>query len=473
MHRRVLLASCLAAASMLLGACRHVAPAPLSPEQSAAALASRRLDDPGLREFLRVTLEPPPSSWPLPRWDVASLTLAALYYQPGLDVARAQWRAAEAAIESAGARPNPTLSIAPELSSNPDPGISPWLAAVHLDWTLETAGKRGRRVGRAQALASSARYALATEAWRVRRALRQALLDWAAAQERGALLARAAEDQRVRVDLVDARVGLGAASEVDLTPARLDWIQATADLADARRLELGARARIAAALAVPAAALEEIDLDFSLADEGAELRQLGAAGAVRTALYTRADVLAALADYSAAEQALALELAKQYPDVHLGNGYQFDQGQNKWALGLFVELPLLSRNEGPIAEAEAARRQAAARFVALQASVLAEVERALADRGGADAEVKELEGLVAERRDQLERARSAFALGAVDRLALVAARVELVRGELALTDARARLQQALGDLEAAVQGPLLRAQMLEGRASALPGAGPS
>ena len=43
------------------------------------------------------------------------------------------------------------------------------------------------------------------------------------------------------------------------------------------------------------------------------------------------------------EAALRLEIAKQYPDVHLNPGYQFDTGENKWALG--VGLTLLFRAE--------------------------------------------------------------------------------------------------------------------------------
>ena len=42
----------LALAAMSLIACQHVAPAPLSAEQGAAALEARSLSDPGLRSFL-------------------------------------------------------------------------------------------------------------------------------------------------------------------------------------------------------------------------------------------------------------------------------------------------------------------------------------------------------------------------------------------------------------------------------------
>ena len=72
---------------------------------------------------------------------------------------------------------------------------------------------------------------------------------------------------------------------------------------------------------------------------------------------------------------MKLEIAKQYPDAHLGTGYQFDQGENKWALGLSVEIPVLNRNQGPIAETEAKRGEAAARVLALQARIVGEVDR--------------------------------------------------------------------------------------------------
>lgn len=463
----------LAAIGALASGCRHVPPAPLAPERSAAGLEARTLDDPGLRAFVEANLDPPPPRWPPARWDLRTLTWAALYYQPDLDVSRARREGAEASIQTAARRPNPALSVAPEFSSNAAKGVSPWLAAIHLDWTIETAGKRGHRIARARALATAERYASADEAWRVRRALRQALLDLAAARERALRLGKEADAQRELVALLEQRRRAGAASLADVTPARLALIQSTADAADAERRLLEARVGLARAVGVPTRALEDVEIEFSLADEGATLLQVDEREARRAALFGRADVLAALADYAAREDALRLELARQYPDLHIGSGYQFDQGQNKWALGATLELPLLDRNQGPIAEAEAARAESAARFVALQASVLADVERALASRRGARDQVERLDSLVAERRAQLDRARSGLALGAFDRLAVVSARVELLRSRAALVEARVRLQQALGDLEAAVQGPWVRLETLERTGRPLPGRGPS
>ena len=188
--------------------------------------------------------------------------------------------------------------------------------------------------------------------------------------------------------------------------------------------------------------------------EGSPLLSITRDEALRVALLGRPDVRAGLADYAAAEAALRLELARQVPDLHVGTGYTFDQGQNKWALGLSVVLPLVDRNEGPIAEAEAARQEAAAKFVATQAQAIAEVEQALARRTGALAQRERLGLLAADRRENLRRLRSALELGAADRASELTARLEEVRAERALLDAETNLAQALGDLEAALQAPL-------------------
>jgi cobalt-zinc-cadmium efflux system outer membrane protein len=441
-------------AGALAAGCARYVPAPIEPEETAATLAARSLDEPDLRRFLEAALGSPLPEWPPPCWTLATLTLAALYYQPSLDVARARFQQARAAIETAGQRPNPTLDLAPEWSSNPGSAISPWLAALHLDWPIETAGKRGRRIEGAEAQAQSARRALDTEAWQVRRRLRAALADLSAAGERIALLEQEVAAERDLVERTRQRVALGAASREELAPTTLAWIQSTAELDAARGAFGGARARVAAAVGVPVGALDAVEIAFPLDPASDPLASLDSARARRTALVERADVQAALADYAASDDALRLEIARQFPDLHLGSGYQFDQGQNKWSLGLSLELPLLNRNAGPIAEAQAARSASAARFVALQAGVLAQVEQALVGRSSGLEAARRMAEVARGQRARLERTRSAVALGAAERSAELAARIAWLRSRLGLVDARARAEQALGDLEAAVQGPL-------------------
>jgi outer membrane protein TolC len=118
------------------------------------------------------------------------------------------------------------------------------------------------------------------------------------------------------------------------------------------------------------------------------------------ALQSRADILVALAEYAASQSALQLEIAKQYPDVHLGPGYQFDQGDHKFSLALTAELPLLNQNQGPISQAEARRAEAAARFNALQARVITEIDRAVAMYRVAQENLSTLDSLAASQKDE-------------------------------------------------------------------------
>jgi outer membrane protein TolC len=85
------------------------------------------------------------TNWPAASWDFDMLTLAAFYYHPDLAVARAQWNVAQAGIQTAGGRPNPTLSLVPGYDTTHNPGLSPWFPAVSFDVPIETAGKRGGR----------------------------------------------------------------------------------------------------------------------------------------------------------------------------------------------------------------------------------------------------------------------------------------------------------------------------------------
>ena len=466
-------AALVAGTALAATGCRRFQPAPLSAADSASALDSRSLADPGLHSLFERLLPSGVPRWPLETWDLGALTLAALYYHPSLAVARAQWRVAEAGVATAGARPNPTLSITPQYVANAAMGTPAWDITSALDWPIETAGKRGRRIERAEQLATSARLSLDTAAWKVRAALRARLLDFVAARRRAELLAREHDAQHEVVTLLEQRVQAGAVSVATVAPARLAELQTAADLAEAERQQREARVRLATAVGVPVRALDGLDLEFPLDGSAPDLGRL-ADELRREALLRRPDVLAALADYGASQSALQLEIARQYPDVRIGPGYEYDQGLNKWAvIGVSLELPVLNRNAGPIGEADARRTEAAARFTELQATVIDELDRALANRDASREALARSEAVLAAERERLGSTMRAFEAGAADRLALRTAEVESIRAERIHLDAQVRLQQALGDLEATVQPPLEMGPELEQGPGSPPGRGTS
>ena len=173
----------------------------------------------------------------------------------------------------------------------------------------------------------------------------------------------------------------------------------------------------------------------------------------RQALLNRPNIRAALAEYNASQAALQLEIAKQYPDIHLNPGYEFDQGDNKWSPGLTVTLPVLNQNKGPIAEAEAKRAEAAASFNALQAHVIGEIERAVAAYRATLQKSKDAEDLQEDLKKQEKRAQAMLEAGEISRSELAALRLQLGASALGRMDALAKSLQAFQQLEDALQTP--------------------
>ncbi len=439
----------------LLAGCARFHSKPLSPADTAAGLESRSLDNPDLKAFLETNLHRELRTWPVAEWDYEMLTLAAFYYHPSLEVARADWRVAAGGIETAAERPNPTASVS-GIYEPASGAYSPWIPGLVFDLPLETAGKRRFRTELARHLSESARLNIATAAWQVRSQLRAALLDFAGARQRVALLQRQVAAQAELLRRVQGQLEAGAVSGLELNTARLALVRARADLADGQRLQAEARSALAGAVGLSAVALDGLDFEFDLAPP-ATAEELTASKVRRLALLGRADILAALSDYAASQSALQLEVAKQYPDIHLAPGYFWNAGstgENDWQIGATVELPVLNRHRGPIAEAAARRQASAARFLALQAKVITKIDGAVASFRASQTNFADVQALVAGQTTQLESIEAQFQAGAVDRLGVLTAELELTAASIARLDAQVKLQQAIGALEDAVQRPL-------------------
>ena len=436
----------------LLAGCAHFEPQPLAPEKTAAQLESRRLDDASLQKFLGQNLGGETNGVPVTNWDLNSFTLVAFYFHPSLEVARAQWRVAQAGVKTAGGRPNPTLSLVPGYDTTSHAGVNPWFPAVSFDLPIETAGKRGKRIAEANHLSESARWDIVMVAWKVRSDVRTSLLDFSVAERRAALLEKQFAAQQQIVKLLQQRLDAGAISRPGFTTAQIAFHKTQLDFADAQSKLSGARSRLAESLGVSAVALTDVKFEFDFSALPAD--GLTSAEARRAALQSRADLLGALADYAATEDELRLQIAQQFPDVHLNPGYQFDQGDNKWSVGLTFDLPILNQNQGPIAEAKAKRELSAAKFLQLQAQVIAEIDRTVAGWRVAEQQLKTGNELLAAEQQQQKSAQAQLEVGAADQLDSLNAQMEFASASLVQLENETQLQTALGQLEDAVQSPL-------------------
>lgn len=432
--------------------CVKYHPKPISSSENAAALEARSLNIPELKQFLETNLHHPLASWPLKTWDFPTLTLVAFYYHPDLDVARAKWGVAKAAIKTAGGRPNPTISFVPEYATNSDIGTSPYLFGFSFDIPIETAGKRGYRMAKAEHESDAARLNIAMVAWQVRSRLRTSLLNLYAARQAEGVLNRQLILLKDNLRILKDRISQEALSPLAFNEAELQINQTLINLREEQKKYAEARVQVASALGLPVSAIQSMKIDFKDFDRlpvnptDPEIR--------RQALLNRPDILASLQSYAATESALQLEIAKQYPDIHISPGYNFDQGENKWVLGISITPPLFNQNQGPIAEAQARRKEAAANFNALQARILGDTDQSLAGYLAVLKKWEAAQTFFATEKDRLHFIKESTREGEIRRVALFQGQMDLNNAVLTRLSAFFEAQQSLGLLEDALQSPL-------------------
>jgi outer membrane protein, heavy metal efflux system len=434
-------------------ACTHFQPRRVTAADSIAVFESRSLRTPGLRGFLEANHVAAPATDAA--WSLKALTLAAVYYQPSLAEARQRLLAAQAARITADERPNPSLSVTPGYDAGVPGAIHPWIVPLSFDWPIETAGKRGYRVAEAQHLAAAARWDLVAVVWRARSRLRGALLQLYAARRAESLLAREDSTQQRLVRLLDGQLSAGNVSSYQVTEARVALDRTTLARQAAVGQERQSRIALAGVLGVPLRALDGVR--FSFADLQTLPLELTRPQLRQRALLERADVRAALERYAASQSALQLQIARQWPDIDLGPGFEWNPqlaGDREWDLGLSLPLPVLNRNQGPIGEAKAQRAQAAAHFLTVQTDAVTEIDGSLAAYDSARAQLATADSLLRSLRHELASVEAQVSAGELQALDLQNARVAYEAGAQDQLEALVRAQQALGRLEDAMQSPL-------------------
>lgn len=421
--RAIVIVGGLAAAS-----CSDVPRRPLDPAAERDARQERRLPD----------VDP---------LDLPALVRAAFALRPERVAAAAELAGRRAAIDSAAARRNPTLVVTPERITRTDAPIA-WSLGVACELLAWDGGRRDRQVAVAEQRLVIATLEQALSAWTICAEVSGAAAGWrAAARER-----ELAEDEaqlREHVErLALARVAVGGASGPEGARATLDARRARSAAKRAAAQLAAAQDRLAAAIGVTPAELAHHRLELAAPLPAAD------ALAAPSDPVDRLDLRVALAEYEAAERVIELELARQWPGITLGPGWQYDQGERHFQLGIGLELPLFDRNAGPIAEAVAKREQAAAAFRVAEAAAIAAMESARAELAAALDALAVARASAAAQQQLAERASQRVAVGVADRgeeLEQRLAWIGLARDELA---ARSAVDAAVARLEEARQRPL-------------------
>jgi outer membrane protein TolC len=335
------------------------------------------------------------------------------------------------------------------------PGVpAPYLLTLDLLFPIETAGKRALSVERAQSLGQAAQIELADSIWTVTVALRRALLDYVIASRSVEFLRSEQQARADQLELLNQVRAAGESTTLDIDPARLALSKTTAAIRAAERQLAEARVSLAAAIGVPFTALDGTEFSWPELEALPAPESLPPDRVQRDAVINRLDIRRALAQYAATEADLRLEIAKQYPSFNIGPGYTYEERHNFFTVGLSISLPIFNRNEGPIAEAEGRRKEAAAAFLQLQERAIERSEGALVSYRAALEVLAESESAYQVQDNLVHVVERNIHAGSNDRMNLDAAKIQLAILAQARLDALTQAQRAFGELEDSVQLPL-------------------
>lgn len=430
---RARLSAALLTAALMTQGCAHYAPAPIALDALPRRLDAARLDD-----------KPPGVAW-----TSTDLLAAAMSRNPTIAEAAAKYRTAQAAAKAARVGPSITLTLTAEYAKDPS-ASSRWLYGAGSDIPLDIGPRRDARLSSADLTAVQALYDFGEALWTVRTALRRAIVARQAADEELTLALAWSDLRRKRADRLERRVVAGEDDRSAALVARADLNTAERRVAEARSRRDAADSDLAGALGLTPQAVRAL----ALTPETPSADPEDLVARRRAAALNRRDVLRAVIDYDLAEQALRLEIARQYPEIHIGPGYTWERGLTKLPFNLGLVLPPTDLNRAAIAQAEAKRAEAGRSLEAVQAAALGGVDQAqtaLASARALETRIARDEMKTVER--QAAGALRAARAGETDMTDALQAQAAVIETQLALADARKTSALAVVDLEDALRAP--------------------
>jgi len=382
---------------------------------------------------------------------VRSLTLSqaidrALTANPGLVGDRLQTEVARAGVAVAGQRPNPELAFEETRETPHD--------AATLSQTIETAGKRRRRIELAEAGVAGREAQLARAINDVRNRVRRAFYTLVFAQRRLAEttdLQHLAERTR---DTAKARFESGDVPRLDVLQAELSLAQADNETQSAAGQVTAARVDLNTLLARPP------ETPTAVVDEAGPLPDHLPDGATAVHLALTASAELAVLDRGIAEQKarVALTRAQQTPDPVLSGGVthrsppEFDWG---WRAGLTITLPIFTHRGAAVQVEERTLNQLRAERDARAAEITGAVYSAATTAATRRRELDRFRGQILPQAEEVQRmAEDAYRSGQTGLPALLQALQATRDVRLRALQAEADYQASLADLENAMGAAL-------------------
>ena len=459
---RALPAAVGAAVACTLGACQSYEPVPLDLGAHRASLELRSQNTEPVARFAERLAA---GGGEVPeRFDVADgLSPAegevlALFYNPNLRLARARAGVARATAETAGLWEDPTFGFdAAEILS--PAGVFEYGLTIGL--TLPVSGRLAVEKDRAGAAYEAELRGIVDAEWTTRARVRTAWTEWSVAQARAELLGEVIGHTERIGSIADRLEGAGELTRVEARLIRAELVTTRGERIAAERDAATKRLELLSVMGLPPTADAAFEPEFSVPPvvpgdlDASRLIEANTTIAVRRA------------EYRTAEEALRLEVRKQYPDIAVGTGYGSEDSDDRLLLGLSLPVPMFNANRGGIAEARAERdaaRVAAETTYELLVRELAEARLALdAARRQREAFELELVPMLDEQSLEVERLAD---LGEIDTLVLLETVTRGYEAKRTLLDLRQEEMKAAIEI-ARLLGPTERTDPTPIEASAL------
>jgi cobalt-zinc-cadmium efflux system outer membrane protein len=357
----------------------------------------------------------------------------------------AEVQQSEGGVTQAALGPNPKLYLSSE-------DIRPWNSSFdfandtedlgYLGQTIESAGKRSKRVAVAKAKLAQTD---ANRTLRLREMIGQvALAYWSAVMQQKVTnllqLDMDAGDEMVAYH--QRRVDAGAMKGVDLLRMQIERDRLRVALRTAQRDATQARLELFKQMgSAPSEAVLTDSVDTIPSIEQPSIEAI---------LEQRPDMQAARAAEMASEADLRLQKANAVPDPDLFGGYKRNTGDNTLYGGLQLQLPFRNRNQGEIVRARASITASKANLMALEQQVRTEVSQAYASYQ-TQLEIVEnvLPDMRKRARQNLEIVREAYKIEGVDLLRFIDAERTEFDVEVSALRAMGQLQQSVVQLRLA------------------------
>jgi cobalt-zinc-cadmium efflux system outer membrane protein len=446
----------LCAATILIGiaaiaGCAQYHSHPLQLQATLNHYQQRSFLSPPIESYARRYGGPSPKDFPH-RWTLNELSVVAWHWNPTIAVLQARFREQKGIVTQASLPPNPTIQFRPRYSAKVLG--NPWTLGFTFNIPIETAGKIRDKVRQEQAILAARGWDILSAAWRIRVSLRADIINWEYRRRIARLKQELAQREKSLLTLITARFAGGAIARTQLARIRLQDQRSLIAAEQALAKKTIGLDQIAAQLHIPVARLRQVKVVNAPLRFLPAPKRLKLSENLRLAMANRLDVYALICRYDAAQQNLKYQIAKQYPNIHLGPGYEYNRGTDRYGFGIGVALPIFNRNQGNIAAAVARRQMLAARLTALQSRIIGLLETDTARYRAAYARWQLWRSLSLRQADaeRLEYAR--FRHGAVSRVAWLDERLLLITDRIYTAAARERAELALTAIENDLQIPI-------------------